>query len=98
LGVYLFPFTSATKLHFFLGVFLHFITGDDTNGSTGFQTPVFCPENPASQSLTLSAPKSIKFVALATGVKTAEKRMTAQKRNDIIRLQIFITKLLKGKM
>ncbi|MEY8404092.1 helix-turn-helix domain-containing protein, partial [Oscillospiraceae bacterium 44-34] len=26
----LFPFTSATKLHFFLGVFLHFITGDDT--------------------------------------------------------------------
>ena len=27
--VYLFPFTSATKLHFFLGVFLHFITGDD---------------------------------------------------------------------
>ena len=30
MGVYLFPFTSATKLHFFLGVFLHFITGDDT--------------------------------------------------------------------
>jgi len=30
LGVYLFPFTSATKLHFFLGVFLHFFTGDDT--------------------------------------------------------------------
>ena len=30
LGVYLFPFTSATKLHFFLGVFLHFITGDDS--------------------------------------------------------------------
>jgi hypothetical protein len=29
LGVYLFPFTSATILHFFLGVFLHFITGDD---------------------------------------------------------------------
>ena len=29
MGVYLFPFTSATKLHFFLGVFLHFITGDD---------------------------------------------------------------------
>jgi len=29
LGVYLFPFTSATKLHFFLGVFFHFITGDD---------------------------------------------------------------------
>ena len=31
MGVYLFPFTSATKLHFFLGVFLHFITGDDTD-------------------------------------------------------------------
>ena len=30
MGVYLFPFTSATILHFFLGVFLHFITGDDT--------------------------------------------------------------------
>ncbi len=30
MGVYLFPFTSATKLHFFLGVFLHFITGADT--------------------------------------------------------------------
>ena len=30
MGVYLFPFTSATNLHFFLGVFLHFITGDDT--------------------------------------------------------------------
>ena len=30
MGVYLFPFTSATKLHFFLGVFLHFITGDDS--------------------------------------------------------------------
>ena len=29
MGVYLFPFTSATILHFFLGVFLHFITGDD---------------------------------------------------------------------
>jgi site-specific DNA recombinase len=29
LGVYLFPFISATKLHFFLGVFLHFITGTD---------------------------------------------------------------------
>ena len=29
MGVYLFPFTSATKLHFFLGVFLHFITGAD---------------------------------------------------------------------
>ena len=27
---HLFPFTSATKLHFFLGVFLHFITGADT--------------------------------------------------------------------
>ena len=35
MGVYLFPFTSATKLHFFLGVFLHFITGDDTDGTTG---------------------------------------------------------------
>jgi len=32
LGVYLFPFTSATKLHFFLGGFLHFITGDDIQG------------------------------------------------------------------
>ena len=29
MGVYLFPFISATKLHFFLGVFLHFITGAD---------------------------------------------------------------------
>ena len=33
MGVYLFPFTSATNLHFFLGVFLHFITGDDTKAS-----------------------------------------------------------------
>ncbi len=31
MGVYLFPFTSATKLHFFLGVFLHFITGADSD-------------------------------------------------------------------
>ena len=30
LGVYLFFASSATKLHFFLGVFLHFITGADT--------------------------------------------------------------------
>ena len=30
MGVYLFPFISATKLHFFLGVFLHFITGADS--------------------------------------------------------------------
>ncbi|MCI9393089.1 MAG: PTS transporter subunit EIIC, partial [Oscillospiraceae bacterium] len=29
LGVYLFFASSATKLHFFLGVFLHFITGAD---------------------------------------------------------------------
>lgn len=32
MGVYLFPFTSATKLHFFLGVFFHFIIGADTLG------------------------------------------------------------------
>ncbi|MDE6840089.1 MAG: hypothetical protein K2P49_04405, partial [Oscillospiraceae bacterium] len=31
LGVYLFSLLSATKLHFFLGVFLHFITGDDSS-------------------------------------------------------------------
>ena len=31
LGVYLFFASSATKLHFFLGVFLHFITGDDSD-------------------------------------------------------------------
>ena len=37
MGVYLFPFTSATKLHFFLGVFLHFITGDDKEGKIPFQ-------------------------------------------------------------
>ena len=30
LGVYLFFASSATKLHFFLGVFLHFITGADS--------------------------------------------------------------------
>ena len=30
MGVYLFFASSATKLHFFLGVFLHFITGDDS--------------------------------------------------------------------
>ena len=30
MGVYLFSLLSATKLHFFLGVFLHFITGDDS--------------------------------------------------------------------
>ena len=30
LGVYLFFASSAINLHFFLGVFLHFITGDDT--------------------------------------------------------------------
>ena len=30
MGVYLFSFTSATILHFFLGVFLHFSTGVDT--------------------------------------------------------------------
>ncbi|NBK20050.1 hypothetical protein D7Y41_33165 [Anaerotruncus sp. 1XD22-93] len=30
LGVYLFFASSATKLHFFLGVFFHFITGADT--------------------------------------------------------------------
>ncbi len=30
LGVYLFFTSFATKLHFFLGVFFHFITGDDT--------------------------------------------------------------------
>ena len=29
LGVYLFFASSATNLHFFLGVFLHFITGAD---------------------------------------------------------------------
>ena len=29
LGVYLFFASSAINLHFFLGVFLHFITGDD---------------------------------------------------------------------
>ena len=34
MGVYLFPFTSATILHFFLGVFLHFITGDDNTKIT----------------------------------------------------------------
>jgi hypothetical protein len=33
LGVYLFFLTSATKLHFFLGVFLHFIIGADTTRS-----------------------------------------------------------------
>ena len=33
--VYLFPFTSATILHFFLGVFLHFITGDDITDDNG---------------------------------------------------------------
>ena len=33
LGVYLFFTSFATKLHFFLGVFLHFITGDDTMNS-----------------------------------------------------------------
>ena len=32
MGVYLFPSTSATKLHFFLGVFLHFIIGADNKG------------------------------------------------------------------
>ena len=37
MGVYLFPFTSATKLHFFLGVFLHFITGDDKERAWSFQ-------------------------------------------------------------
>jgi len=31
LGVYLFFLTSATKLHFFLGVFFHFIIGADNN-------------------------------------------------------------------
>ncbi|WP_419079598.1 hypothetical protein, partial [Ruthenibacterium lactatiformans] len=30
LGVYLFSSSFATKLHFFLGVFFHFITGADT--------------------------------------------------------------------
>jgi len=30
LGVYLFSLLSATNLHFFLGVFLHFITGADS--------------------------------------------------------------------
>ena len=34
LGVYLFFASSATKLHFFLGVFLHFITGDDRGSSS----------------------------------------------------------------
>ena len=29
IGSLSFPFSSATNLHFFLGVFLHFITGDD---------------------------------------------------------------------
>ncbi|MCI8526649.1 MAG: hypothetical protein HFF17_12210 [Oscillospiraceae bacterium] len=29
LGVYPFSFTSAIKLHFFLGIFLHFIIGAD---------------------------------------------------------------------
>ncbi len=32
LGVYLFFLTSATKLHFFLGVFFHFIIGADSVG------------------------------------------------------------------
>ena len=32
LGVYLFFTSFATKLHFFLGVFFHFITGDDSLG------------------------------------------------------------------
>ena len=30
MGVYLFFASSATKLHFFLGVFFHFIIGADT--------------------------------------------------------------------
>ena len=30
MGVYLFSLLSATKLHFFLGVFFHFIIGADT--------------------------------------------------------------------
>jgi hypothetical protein len=34
LGVYLFFASSATKLHFFLGVFFHFIIGADTGFST----------------------------------------------------------------
>jgi hypothetical protein len=38
LGVYLFPFTSATKLHFFLGAFLHFITGADTGKLISLRT------------------------------------------------------------
>ncbi|MCI8715605.1 MAG: ISAs1 family transposase [Oscillospiraceae bacterium] len=33
MGVYLFFASSATKLHFFLGVFLHFITGADRHHS-----------------------------------------------------------------
>ncbi len=44
MGVYLFPFTSATKLHFFLGVFLHFITGDDTS-SFGQSLSAFVAQN-----------------------------------------------------
>ena len=44
LGVYLFPFTSATKLHFFLGGFLHFITGDD---KYYFAVPEGSPESVA---------------------------------------------------
>jgi hypothetical protein len=32
LGVYLFFTSFAAKLHFFLGVFFHFITGADKNG------------------------------------------------------------------
>ena len=35
LGVYLFFSSFATKLHFFLGVFFHFITGADSRSNNG---------------------------------------------------------------
>ena len=48
LGVYLFFASSAINLHFFLGVFLHFITGADNHKC--METIGFLPKPPLSMS------------------------------------------------
>ncbi len=52
LGVYLFFTSFAAKLHFFLGVFFHFITGDD-----------IMKQGEATNSLPVEAPREFDRVA-----------------------------------
>jgi hypothetical protein len=73
LEVYLFPFTSATKLHFFLGVFLHFITGDDTCAGSCWHR-----EKPLSGGCAVRKNEG-RTVGLFTKVSPEEKEVIDQK-------------------